>query len=89
MLRTALIASALAAMTIASVSAAEPPANAEQCHRLHTEIAEIVSKAAVPADAKIKVDELLAALKGHCDASAFTDAVRTAEVIRDTAGIRK
>ena len=47
MLRTALIASALAAMTIASVYAAEPPANAEQCHKLHTEIAETVSKAAV------------------------------------------
>lgn len=88
MLKQMLTTGALGALMIASAHAADPPANAEQCHKLHTEIADAVAKATIPADTKAKLDELFAKLKGHCDAAAFVEAGQTMAAIRDTAGLK-
>lgn len=88
MLRKMLTASVLGALMIAPANAADPPASAEQCHKLHTEIADAVTKATIPADTKAKLDELFAKLKGHCDAAAFVEAGQTMAAIRDTAGLK-
>ena len=78
----------MATLLIVPAYAADPPASAEQCHKLHTEIADAVGKATIPADTKAKLDELFAKLKGHCDAAAFVEAGQTVAAIRDTAGIK-
>lgn len=83
-----LVAVALATALSLPAYAADPPANAEQCHKLHTEIAAAVAKATIPADTKAKLDELFAKLKGHCDAAAFIEAGQTMAAIRDTAGLK-
>lgn len=87
-LRRFLIASALGVAAVGSASAADPPANTEQCHKVAAEVADAAGKGTPAADAKAKLDELFARLKSDCDAGAFADAVRTADAIRSTAGIK-
>ncbi len=64
------------------------PASAEQCHKLHSEIADVVAKATIPAGTKAKLDEQFAKLKGHWDTAAFVEAGQTIAAIRDTAGLK-
>ena len=88
MFKRLLVTAALGALTIASAYAADPPANAEQCHKLHSEIADAVTKVTIPANNKVGLDELFAKLKGHCEAAAFVEAGQTMAAIRETAGSR-
>ena len=88
MLSKVLVAGALVALTVAPVHAADPPASAEQCHKLQAEMADAVAKATIPAGTKAKLDELFGQLRGHCDAGAFVVAGQTMAAIRDTAGLK-
>ena len=88
MLRKMLTVSALGALMIAPAYAAEPPANAEACHKLHGALADAVNKATPPADSKAKLDALFAKLKSNCDTSAFAEAGQVIAEIRDSAGIK-
>lgn len=69
-------------------TAAIPPANAEQCLKLASDMTEAVAKNAPAAETKAKLDELFGKLKSACDAGAFADAMRTTEAIREAAGIK-
>lgn len=76
------------AVAVGAAVAADPPTTAEQCHKLTSDMTDAVAKQSPALDAKAKLDDLFGKLKSACDTGALAEATRTAEAIRETAGIK-